>query len=234
MSPVTVGAYAHAPAFPERSIRQPKASRLDPYLEYLEQRWLEGCQNATQLWRELQEKGFTLSRRQVMRWVQHRREEPAPTTPKMYRAVKPQVEAPEILSPVQFLGEPRQLVWLLLRRRDDLVAKDQAVLEYIVQDQHIREAYELAQRFRDLLHERNSEGLSAWLADCAASRLVDLRTFAASLRRDQGAVAAAIEKEWSTGQVEGQNTRVKLLKRQMYGRASFDLLRRRVLYQDSG
>jgi transposase len=156
----------------------------------------------------------------------------------MYRVgknqVEPQEETPEMLSPVQFLGEPRHLVWVLLRRRNELAAKDQALLDHIVQDQHIREAYALAQRFRDLLHDRAPDGLSVWLADCVARRLVDLRTFAASLRRDQGAVEAAIEKEWSTGQVEGQNTRVKLIKRQMYGRASFDLLRRRVLYRDSG
>ena len=139
-----------------------------------------------------------------------------------------------MLSPLPMVGEPQQMVWLLLRRRDDLSAKDQALLDHIVQDRHIQEAYALTQWFRDLLYERNSAAVSRWLEACATSQLVDFQSFAASLRREHSAVVAAVHEPWSTGQVEGQNTRVKLIKRQMYGRANFDLLRRRVLYHDDG
>jgi transposase len=240
MSRTTVNGFARAETFPERRVRQPSRSQLDPYLDYLQHRWAEGCHTASQLWRELQDQGYTLSRRQVMRWAQQRREEPAPTTPKVYlkrkeqKLMAQQAEPSEALSPVQMIGEPRQFVWLMLRRRDELTAKDRAMLEHIVQDRQIGEAYALAQRFRELVRERDAGALSVWLEDCAASRIVDLRSFAASLRREQEAVLAAVEKEWSTGQVEGQNTRVKLIKRQMYGRAKFDLLRQRVLYRDVG
>lgn len=64
---------------------------------------------------------------------------------------------------------------------------------------------------------------------CSEGELPDLRTFAERLQRDREAVLGAMTEEWSDGQVEGQITRLKLIKRQMYGRAKLDLLRKRVL-----
>jgi transposase len=68
--------------------------------------------------------------------------------------------------------------------------------------------------------------LDGWLADAASSLIA---SFANGLRRDQLAVAAAIEQPWSNGPVEGQITKLKLVKRQMYGRAKLDLLEARLL-----
>ena len=71
--------------------------------------------------------------------------------------------------------------------------------------------------------------LNTWLADARRSGVRALETFAAGLEQDGAAIQAALTTPWSSGQAEGQITRLKLIKRQMYGRASFDLLRRRVL-----
>ena len=80
-----------------------------------------------------------------------------------------------------------------------------------------------------MIKERRVEALDAWLKDAVASQIAELKGFAKSLRQDYAAVEAALSSEWSNGQVEGQVNRLKLVKRSMYGRASFDLLRARVL-----
>jgi transposase len=83
-----------------------------------------------------------------------------------------------------------------------------------------------AQRFRELFDVQDTLGFDRWLHDAAHGPLA---SFARGLRRDVAAVRAAITEPWSQGQVEGQVHRLKLVKRTMYGRAGFALLRRRVL-----
>jgi transposase len=81
-----------------------------------------------------------------------------------------------------------------------------------------------------MVHERKGDQLDAWLDQASASPLQELRRFALGLRTEYGAARAALCEPWSTGQGEGQITRLKYLKRQMYGRAHIDLLRLRVLH----
>ena len=95
--------------------------------------------------------------------------------------------------------------------------------------QHIAGAEQLAQRFRQVFKDRNTEDLRAWLTRAARSGITELMRFAGGLERDYDAVAAAVQQPWSNGQVEGHVHRLKLLKRQMYGRSGFSLLRVRVL-----
>jgi transposase len=93
----------------------------------------------------------------------------------------------------------------------------------------LHQAYALTQEFVAMLKEREGSCLQDWMRRAELSGLPALKGFARGLRRDAAAVAAAFSSPWSQGQVEGQITRLKLLKRQMYGRAKFDLLRLRVL-----
>lgn len=90
-------------------------------------------------------------------------------------------------------------------------------------------AWKLAQAFALMVREGNGSALEAWLQEASRSGIAELRTFATGIRRDRAAVQASLTYEWSQGQVEGQVHRLKLLKRQSYGRAGFDLLRHRVL-----
>jgi transposase len=80
-----------------------------------------------------------------------------------------------------------------------------------------------------VFQDRDSDALKSWMKRSAASDSPELKRFAAGIERDYEAVSAAVEQHWSNGQVEGQVHRLKLLKRQMYGRSGFLLLRRRVL-----
>jgi transposase len=87
----------------------------------------------------------------------------------------------------------------------------------------------LAQLAREFFRMVRNRDLEAWLPWLASTKNTALAGFASRLVRDQDAVLAALRMPWSNGQVEGQVHRLKLIKRQMYGRASFDLLRLRVL-----
>jgi transposase len=94
----------------------------------------------------------------------------------------------------------------------------------------IQQAQDILVQFRRLLHARDLAGFRAWFPYALRSTVPEVRGFAYGIRRDQAAVEAAFLSKWNNGQVEGQVNRLKMLKRQTYGRANFDLLRRRVLY----
>jgi transposase len=226
MSRTTVRRYLHAGVFPERTQRRRAPSILDPYLGYLQQRWAADCHNASQLWREIQARGFPGTRKQVERWAQHQRGEPAPSTPHRYRHERRNRQT----SLSSAVATPRQLAWLLVRNPATLAPCELRTLACIQQDRDVTVSYDLAQQFLTMVRQRMPAAFEPWLAACAASNVVELQTFATGLRQDHAAVAAALSEPWSTGPVEGHINRLKLVKRQMFGRANFDLLKQRVLH----
>ena len=88
-------------------------------------------------------------------------------------------------------------------------------------------ARELVERFHQMVRDRDPAALPAWITDAASSVLA---SFGKGIVADRSAVAAAMSQPWSNGQTEGQITKLKLVKRQMYGRAKLDLLRARLLF----
>jgi transposase len=94
---------------------------------------------------------------------------------------------------------------------------------------HVAAAEQLAHQFRQAFSERNPDAFKSWLVRGQESEIPEVISFIAGIQRDYEAVLAAVEQRWSNGQVEGQVHRLKLIKRQMYGRGGFLLLRRRVL-----
>jgi len=111
-----------------------------------------------------------------------------------------------------------------------LTEEDRQSLERMKQaDGKVADAYALGQRFTQMIRERQPESLIPWLDDMANSGIDILRQFSKSIKQDLAAVMNALSLPWSNGQVEGQVNRLKLIKRQMYGRAKFDLLRKRVI-----
>lgn len=125
-----------------------------------------------------------------------------------------------------------QFSYFLIREPDSLTMAEQATLKQLQQaSQDVAEGYPLLQEFLQMVRWRTGKDqLDSWLSKAKSSgKLVDLRNFAAGLERDKAAVKAGLSEDWSNGQVEGQVNRLKLKKREMYGRAKFDLLQRRVL-----
>lgn len=109
---------------------------------------------------------------------------------------------------------------------------DRQLLIHLCQDPTIKQVYELAKEFAVMVRGHQVEALDDWLFSCKNSSSALLQQFGLRLHQDYAAVRASLSTEWSNGQTEGQMTRVKLIKRQMYGRAKLDLLRQRVLYRD--
>ncbi len=222
----TVRKYTQADAFPGIAPRRTLLRAGSPHAAYLRARWDAGCRDAKVLYKGLRARGFTGSVRLVQRAVAGWREEPgrrgrrAPVAREGEQAAPPQ---PRPLS-------PRQATWLLLRPRATLTGEERTIrARLLASTPAIRRSLTAVDAFRRMLRARNREALDAWLDAAEASADPAIRTFATSIRRDYAAVAAALEYPWSSGQVEGQVTKIKLRKREMYGRGKFDLLRRRVL-----
>lgn len=213
----TVGRYIQAGEFPERATRK-YAGKTDRYTDHLGKRWQEGCHNAAQLFRELEAIGFTGSYCSVRRRVAHwDRSNGSSTTPQ-----PPNVQPPSA----------RRSACLLLKNPADLDKRDRAFVEALLEQcSEICAATQLACDFAAMVRGEGVDTLDSWIQrawDPAVPR--EMRTFATGLKSDFDAVNAGLTTVWSNGLLEGQVNRLKLIKRQMYGRANFDLLRKRVLY----
>ena len=123
---------------------------------------------------------------------------------------------------------PRQRVWVLLRPEETLTPSDPQLIQYLRRDQNLETADTLTQRLHRMMHERTAAALAPWLTDCHASGC-ELVHFASGLRCEQPAVQATRELPHSHGHVEGQITKLTLLKRQGYRHAEWELLRQRLL-----
>ncbi len=225
LSRPTVRKYIEAetcPMYPE-DVKRP--SKLAPYVGYIQQRWEAGCHNASQIWRELRDQGFDGSRGLVACWVSKQRaKDPSsfalPLSPDSESAPNPEVVP----------WSSSRASWLLVSAEDELTEEDKQALERMKQaDEKVAQAYHLGQHFTKMVRERQAEALLPWLEDVAKSKIDALTGFANGIKQDLAAVTNALSLPWSNGQTEGQVNRLKLIKRQMYGRANFDLLRRRVL-----
>jgi transposase len=221
----TVAKFLQVAAFPDLALH-PRPRRIDPYLPYLRERWNAGQHNVRQLWREIWAQGYPCSDIGVRRIVSTWRE-PAP---------QPGVAGTPLPAKREVLSySTRTTRWLLWKAPEELSEREGAYVAALKQCcPSIAEAQRLLTTFRTILTQRCSEQLDPWLDQCEQSGISELVGFARGLRRDYSAVQAALRYAWSQGQIEGQVNRLKLLKRQMYGRAKFDLLRQRVLFHAAG
>jgi transposase len=190
-----------------------RESKLDQFKPYLHRRWNEGVTDATALHAELRERGWTGSEQTVRRYVRpfrqaHAAPDPAPAVPKT-----------------------RQITRWLLTRPDHLQAGEQAQLQAIrARCPHIDALAGHVTAFAEMMTARTgSRDLEAWLAAVEADGRSGLRSLAIGIRNDQQAVTNGLTLHWNSGRVEGTVNKIKMIKRQMYGRAGFGLLRKRVI-----
>jgi transposase len=111
-----------------------------------------------------------------------------------------------------------------------LNADDTVALRLAIQEPLLGTLHDVIRRFRDMVRQQDASDFDDWVATCHAAGLTELRRFDNGLEKERSAILAAITTDWSNGQTEGQINRLKMLKRQMYGRANLDLLRARLLY----
>jgi len=202
--------------------RKPRRSSLDWSTRYLRERWEAGERNGTVLWKELKEKGYTGSSRSVYRrlakWRGHPRKLGMPVSPGLVPR-----------SPLEDVS-PGQVFGWMLARPERLPPKAQEQLDEITQmDEVLAQARALTHGFLHLIRSHSSEGLEDWLKDVRASHVREFLTFARSIERDKSAILAGLRLPYSTGPVEGHINRLKLIKRQAYGRAGLSYLQHRFL-----
>lgn len=196
--------------------RSPSADVLAPYLGHLERRWGEGSRNAARLWKELAGLGLRGGRSAVRAWATRRRGtssdalDPRP-------AVAADWEPPSMA----------RVARLIQTDPAGLSGTDRAFLDRLLAEApNLAKVGSLARGFVALARKEAAGTLDGWLAAAAGTLLAG---FAGGMGKDLAAVRAALATPWSTGLVEGQISRLKTIKRTMYGRAGFALLRSKVL-----
>jgi transposase len=220
----TVQRYVEADGVPACQPRARRHTQLQPFIPYLQERWEAGCRNAKQLWRDLRMHGFSGGYTTVSDYLRAWRPPRGRGAGAHRRGALPPAAASTTYT-------ARQTLWLLLRPSADLTPDEQAYLTRLYHlCPHVYLAQALAQDFRTLLREHDVDGLYAWLRGAEICPIAELRRVAKGMWLDRHAIEAAVTLEWSNGQVEGRVNKLKVLKRSMYGRAKFDLLRQRVLH----
>jgi transposase len=228
LSRSTVYHYLRSDGDPTEWRTRAQASALDPYIRYLYTRWQAGCYNGVQLWREIQAQGYGGSRKMVAVWVSQQRQ----VARRAGMVLPPTTGRPPQERPLAQPRDvtPRQISYLFIARTERLSTAERLVLTQVQERLPLmRMVYALSQGFVRLVRERAGQELDTWLEQAQASAIRDVQNFAVGISKDKAAIAAGLTQRWSNGPVEGQVNRIKCLKRQMYGRANFDLLRRRVL-----
>jgi transposase len=219
----TVYAYLRreTPPGPKQPQWRPSARVLTPFVPYLIRRWRESGADSMQLWHEIQALGYSHSARTVCRFITQLRraaEAGQPLEPQGSPFSRPQGPSARAVS--------FAMVCPAAKRSKEV----QTYLDQLCHvDTHIARAYTLSQAFLTLVRERRGEALEAWMAEAIDSGVAALARFARGLQDDLRAIIAGLTLEWSNGVTEGQIHRLKLLKRQSYGRAGVAVLRRRIL-----
>lgn len=225
LSSRTVQRYLSSPTFPERQGRSDRGrSLLNPYKPYLLEQYNQGRRQVKVLFWEIQKQGYSGSYMTVSRYVRQfakaqgvrLRQYPSHRLPLVVDSPRPPLTA-------------KRAAFLVLRRSETLQADEVQLLQGLSKQTELGLAILLAQEFAQIVRQRRFEQFDAWLECAEQSELPPFVRFARSLRDDYNAVKAGVTFTTSNGQVEGQINRLKMLKRQMYGRAGIELLERRFL-----
>ena len=216
LSDRTVQKWLAAGTFPEARKRRKKLSSFDAFASYVLKRWKEGEHKGITLYREIKAQGYTGSDRSVYRYLATLKQAEIQTPVNVERIKK---------------YTPNTAVWLFVRDSKMLGEIEQEDLATILlASPSLKKAYNLIQSFLAMLHKREGKQLDAWLARVTESGIAELQSFASGIEKDKDAVRAGLTWSINNGMVEGHVTKLKLIKRQGYGRAGFPLLRQRVLH----
>jgi transposase len=216
----TIRRFLRAGQYPERATPHRRPPGINKYQEFLLRRWGEGCHNATKLWHEIQDQGYTGGRSTMAKFIATLR---VPGTTYFRTTAEPRQKKAKPPS-------PRQAAMLLARRPEKLKPAEQQLLAKLTECcPEIPILYDLTQGFAAVFRGKQADALQTWIDQASGTSLAEMGRFCDGLSRGEKAVNAAVILPWNNGQVEGQIHRLKLVKRQMYGRAKFNLLRRRVL-----
>jgi len=222
----TVEKYLAFEAPPVRRHFTKKLSAIAPYEDYILERWQQGCRNATQIHKEISEQGYPGAYQNVWRITRYLKEQE--------RLGKPMPDRPPGISTSHAAG-------ILVKRPENRSEGEIRTLKRLKTVHRITErCCTLFEEFAGMLRDKDQSNgeqahrqLEAWTERAKASGIAEMNAFAVKLLQDSEAVVAAMTLPYSQGQTEGRVNKLKLVKRSMYGRGKFDLLRQRVLYEAS-
>ncbi|HEX9132370.1 MAG TPA: transposase [Ktedonobacteraceae bacterium] len=216
MSDRTLRDWLKRGAFPEAKRRRKRQSSFDAFAPNVLKRWQSGERNGLVLFQEIKAQGYPGTERSV------------------YRSLKTlkQAEVSTASNPARIQKySANTAVWLFVRDLDVLQQGEREDLATFCQASAVlKRAYGLVQEFLTMVHKREGHCLDAWLEKIMQSDLPELQSFACGVEKDKAAVRAGLTWPVNNGMVEGFVTKLKLIKRQMYGKAGFALLRQRVLH----
>jgi transposase len=214
----TVHRFVCAETFPERVKYPPRSQTTEPFAGYLKKRLQEGCSNGALLYREIKAQGYkggsATVRRLLRSWKQQ--------LPVRYHRLE---ELPDFKTPA-----PRQAVWWMVKPEELEPNQKEYIRELQILSPEIASGLKLVKEFQALLAGKQENKFDQWRVAVEKSELKELGSFSVGLMKDEAAVRAAMIYDWSNGQVEGNVNRLKMIKRMMYGRAGFALLKARVLH----
>jgi transposase len=217
MGQSTVRKFLRNNEFPERAERPAVVGKLGPFHKHISEWWSAGNRDVKELCGELKRLGYVGCRSRIYKYIQSFRQKDKP--PCSLRAGAGKFSTRQIVSSVLRPVRTPEQQTLLVR----LASKNPL----------FKMACDLAERFTTLIRKTPREdaqaALGLWATDAVSSAVPSLASFASGLRDDWQAVVAGLSMQWSNGAVEGAINRLKTIKRKMYGRANFDLLRRCVL-----
>jgi transposase len=226
MSRMAVRRYLRRERCPDWSPGRATRSRMDAHREWIDARIAEGRNNASELHRELASRGVRLSYAKVRRYLTKRLGRAGKTRPRVDTARPKPNPKPKPTPP----PSPKQLSFDWIRRPENRTAEAGVRLDKLrAARPDLTIALDLADEFTALIRKRSTGTLKEWLSRAEVSPCPEVRHFAEGIRRDESAVNAAVTLRWSNGPVEGHVNRLKTIKRQMYGRAGFPLLKARVV-----
>jgi transposase len=223
MSRKSVRRYLRREQCPDWRPGRATRSGMDAHREWIDARIAEGRINASELHGELVAKGVRVSYATVRRYVTKCLGRAGKARPRV-NAAKPKPAPPP---------SPRQLSFDWIRRPEKRTVEAQSRLDKIrAASPDLTAALDLADDFAALIRKQTAGTLTEWLSRAEVSACPEVRHFAEGIRRDESAVNAAMTTRWSNGPVEGHVNRLKTIKRQMYGRAGFSLLKARVVSRE--
>ncbi|HBA3030330.1 TPA: ISL3 family transposase [Escherichia coli] len=215
LSRVTVSRWVGSGTFPEMSTRPPKRGLLDPWREWLKEQRECGNYNSGRIWREMVARGVTGSETIVRDAVAKWRKGWIPP-------VTTAARLPSVSRVSRWL-----MPWRIIRGEENYAFRFISLM--CEKEPELKIAQQLVLEFYRILKTQNKSQLSSWFTRVHESGSAELRCVAAGMEADAAAICEAISSRWSTGVVEGHVNRLKVLIRQMYGRAGLELLRRRVM-----
>lgn len=211
----TVQRWQARETYPYSLPRYKRRSIFDPYAAYVLSRWQQGERSVSLLWQEIQSQGFSGSIQTLYRFVRALRQDAG------------SLPAPGVADRVSV----QKVTWLIARPYERLKAEERTDLQALCQEsQELATLHRLAQSFGQIVRKREGHRLGDWMRQVKESHFRDVKRFAAGLQRDQEAILSGLTLVYSNGMTEGFVNKLKLIKRQGYGRAGFPLLRQRVLH----